>query len=81
MTVFGLNPDYKSTLDKSNKHTFVNSLYLYGLLAKENAFDVIIIDEASQSDVSSLAIHYFSQHTPISRPFHHLNVFIQPDLP
>jgi hypothetical protein len=45
MTVFGLNPDYESTLDKSNKYTFVNSLYLYGLLAKENAFDVAAVDD------------------------------------
>lgn len=46
MTVFGLDPNYKSTLDKKNKFKFVNNLLLYGILARENEFDVAAADEA-----------------------------------
>lgn len=46
MTVFGLDPNYQSATDKSNNCNFVRSLYLYGMLAHENEFDVAGVDDA-----------------------------------
>lgn len=46
MTVFGLNPNYRPAIDKSNNCQFVKSLYLYGMLAHENEFDVAAVDDA-----------------------------------
>lgn len=53
MTVFGLDSNYKSTLDKSNKYRFVQNLYLYGELARENAFDIAAADETLYRQLKS----------------------------